>query len=244
MGAYNPHQENISYFLSHVSKALDKLLANNDNLLLIGDFNASVSEPNLKDFCEVYNLVNLIKVPTCFFKSATNPYSIHVMLTNRQGAFKNSRTMETGLSDHNKLIISVLTTYFKKKESVKINYRSYKNVDEYIFRNDLFRNLQNCDSNSLQYDEFKDIFMQVLNDHAPKKQKVVRGNTQPFMNKVLSKAFMNRSKLKNDHNKDPTDINKSMYKKQRNFCVNLLRKEKKKYYNNLDLKIFKDNRKF
>ena len=53
MGTYNPHQENISYFLTHVSKALDKLLANNDNFLLIGDFNASVSESNLKDFCEV-----------------------------------------------------------------------------------------------------------------------------------------------------------------------------------------------
>ena len=94
------------------------------------------------------------------------------------------------------------------------------------------------------YDEFKDIFMQVLNHHAPKKRKVVRGNAQPFMNKVLSKAFMQRSKLKNNFNKNPTDINKSMYKKQRNFCVNLLRKEKKKYYNNLDLKIFQDNRKF
>ena len=48
MDAYNPHQENISYFLTHVSKALDKLLANNENFLLIGDFNASVSESNLK----------------------------------------------------------------------------------------------------------------------------------------------------------------------------------------------------
>ena len=135
------------------------MLANNDNLLLIGDFNASVSESNLKDFCEVYNLVNLIKGPTCF-KSATNPSSIDAMLTNRQDAFKNSRTREIGLSDHHKLLISVLTTYFKKKEPVTINHRSYKNFDENIFRNDLFRNLQNCDSNSLQYDEFKSWFKQ------------------------------------------------------------------------------------
>ena len=78
----------------------------------------------------------------------------------------------------------------------------------------------------------------------PNKQKVVRGNGQTFMNKVSSKAFMQRSKLKNQYNKNPTDINESMYKKQHNFCVNFLRKEKKKYYNNLDLKIFQDNRKF
>ena len=55
---------------------------------------------------------------------------------------------------------------------------------------------------------------------------------------------MHRSKLKNVYNKNPTELNKSNYKKQRNFCVGLLAKEKKKYYNNLDLNIFDDNRKF
>ena len=172
------------------------MLGNYDNLLLIGDFNSSVSESKLKDFCDVHNLVNLIKGPTCFM-NASNPSSIDVMLTNRKSSFKNSMTIETGLCDHNKLIISVLTTYFKKKEPVKINYRSYKNFDETDFRNDLLHNLQNCHSNVMQYDEFKEICIQVLNDHAPNKQKGVRGNAHAFVNRVLSKAFMHRSKLKN-----------------------------------------------
>ena len=80
----------------------------------------------------------------------------------------------------------------------------------------------------MQYDEFKNIFMHVLSCHAPKKQKVVRGNPQPFMGKVSSKAFMHRTRLKNQYNKSPTELNKGIYTKQRNFCVNLLRKEKKK----------------
>ena len=69
-------------------------------------------------------------------------------------------------------------------------------------------------------------------------------NEQPFMNKVLSKAFMYRSRLKHLYNKNPTDINKANYKKQRNFCVGLLTKEKKKFYNNLDLSILDNNKKF
>ena len=55
---------------------------------------------------------------------------------------------------------------------------------------------------------------------------------------------MHRSKLKNNYNKNPTETNNLLYKKQRNFCVNLLKKEKRKYYNNLDLKIFDDSKKF
>ena len=86
--------------------------------------------------------------------------------------------------------------------------------------------------------------MKVLNAHAPKKQRVMRGNHQPFMNKTLSKAFMHRSKLKNLFNKNPTEMNKTNYKGQRNFCVNLLKREKRNYYNNLDIKVLDDNKKF
>ena len=58
------------------------------------------------------------------------------------------------------------------------------------------------------------------------------------MDKVLSKAFLHRSKLKNRYNKNPNEVNKNLYKKQRNFCV------KRKYYSNLDMNIFEDNNKF
>ena len=85
--------------------------------------------------------------------------------------------------------------------------------------------------------------MEILNNYAPIKQKVIRGNNAPFMNKTLSQEFMHRSKLKNRYHKNPTEKNRIAYKKHRNFCVSLLKKEKKKYYNNLDMKIFDDNKK-
>ena len=64
------------------------------------------------------------------------------------------------------------------------------------------------------------------------------------MTKKLSKAIMQRSKLKNKFNKCPSDENNRLYKQQRNYCTNLLAKEKKNYFNNLDLNIFKDNKTF
>ena len=39
--------------------------------------------------------------------------------------------------------------------------------------------------------------MEKLEKHAPMKKKIVRANNAPFMNKVLSKAVMNRSRLRN-----------------------------------------------
>ena len=54
------------------------------------------------------------------------------------------------------------------------------------------------------------------------------------MNKTLSKAIMNRSRLRNRFIKNPNETNQYNYKRQRNYVVNLLRREKKKYYENLD----------
>ena len=74
------------YFLSHVGKQLDKFLPTYENMLILGDFNSTIYEKEMKDFCEMYNLTNLIKEPTCY-KNADNP-SIDVMITNKKVVFK------------------------------------------------------------------------------------------------------------------------------------------------------------
>ena len=241
MGGYNPDKKNIKVFLDHISKELDRFLPKYENFLLLGDFNSEMSEDEMKIFCETYNLTNLITDPTCY-KSVENPSCIDVMLTNRRLCFENSITVETGLSDCHKMTVTVMKKYYKKLEPVTINYRDYKSFDGNRFRADLKVRLTNLESLSL--DDFQTVFHQVLDAHAPKKQKVARGNNAPFMNKTLSKAFMTRARLRNKYYKNSTPENKRSYTKQKNFCTNLLKREKKKYYNDLDTKIFDSNRKF
>ena len=65
MGGYNPNKECISYFLSHVSKIIDMCLKDYENMILIDDFNSTVYEHSMSEFCQIYNLHNLINEPTC-----------------------------------------------------------------------------------------------------------------------------------------------------------------------------------
>ena len=242
-GGYNPDKKRISHFLSHLSKCLDKNLSRFDHFLILGDLNSEMSEGPMKDFCDLYDLDNLIKVPTCF-KNPEKPSSIDVILTNTKSLFQNSIALETGISDHHKLVITIMKVYSEKQKSQEIKYRSYKNFNLHGFNDDLKASLEQYDKPNMTYDDFKEIFMKKLDKHAPRKTKILRGNNAPFMNKTLSKAMMHRSKLKNNYNKNPTDDNKNRYKKQRNFCVNLLKREKKRYYSNLDVKILDDNKQF
>ena len=46
---------------------------------------------------------------------------------------------------------------------------------------------------------------------------------------------MTRSKLRNFDNKERTKQNWDNYKKQRNFCVNLFRKTKRKFFRDLNI---------
>ena len=64
------------------------------------------------------------------------------------------------------------------------------------------------------------------------------------MAKQLLKAIMYRSRLKNVFNKNRTPKTQDSYKKQRSFCVNLLRKTKKEYFRNINVNDINDNKKF
>ena len=99
------------------------------------------------------------------------------------------------------MIIIVLNGNLKKKDPVLLNYRSYKDFGETSFWGELANALPAFDYENLGYDDFKKVFIEVLNQHAPMKKKILRGNNAPFMNRLFSKAFMHRSKLKNRYNK-------------------------------------------
>ena len=153
-------------------------------------------------------------------------------------------TVETGLSDFHKMVVTVLKTTFPKQGPTVINYRNYKKYNENVFKNDLQQELQRIDPSDLNYSSFETAFDKVLDKHAPIKKKYVRANDKPFMTRALRKATMLRSRLRNKYNEERTAENWNNFRKQRNSCVKLFRKEKRNYYNSLAISLVTDNKKF
>ena len=86
--------------------------------------------------------------------------------------------------------------------------------------------------------KFNACVLKGFNKEATFKKKFIRANKAPFLSRKLKKAIMVSSRLGNTFVKDPTNQNKKNYGKQKSFCVSLLRKEKKNYFENLDNKTF------
>ena len=88
------------------------------------------------------------------------------------------------------------------------------------------------------------VFLTVLDKHTSLRNKVVRANDIPYMTKTLRKAIATRSKLENQFHKKRNQVSKKAYRKQKNFCSRLYKKERKKYYLHLDPKNITDNKNF
>ena len=86
--------------------------------------------------------------------------------------------------------------------------------------------------------------MELLNRVAPLRTKFLRANYSEFVTKDVSKTIMLRTKLINQFLKNRTLQTKTKYNNQRNICVSLVKKAKRNYYENLDLKDINDNKKF
>ena len=229
-----------SDFLEQLCFGLDKY-SSYEKVLLAGDFNIDYKEEILEEFLFEQNLKNLVKEPTCF-KTIDNPSYIDLFLTNTPPSFQNTIAVETGLSDFHKMVVTVMKTTFPKAQPKIVYYRDYKNFDLPKFRAELRDELKKTENQG--YLHFEVTFLRVLERHAPMKQKVLRANDKPYMTKVLRKAIMRRSSLKSIYLKNKTDQSLREFKKHKNYTRRLAKRERTKYFANLDLNQYTDNIKF
>ena len=124
-------------------------------------------------------------------------------------------TFETGVSDHHKLIGTMLRSTFAKGKPKKMFYRCYRNFDNKKFEEELQKQLPSVSD----FESFQFAFKVILNQFAPLKQKSIQNNNQPSMAKTLRKAIMKRPKLRNKFNEKRNIENCSEYKRQRNILT-------------------------
>ena len=238
-GSYNPNKIFLSNHLECLNCIIDEYRKRYQNFLFLGDFNASVSEKCLEEFCNLNGLTSLIKKPTCF-KNPDKPTCIDLILTNQPSCFQHNKVFETGLSDFHLLTVTEFKMSFQKLQPKIINYRDYKNFDNEKFRSDIWK----MNLNTTDLEGFMKTVFHIFNKHAPIKRKYIRANEAPFMTKDLHKAIMKRSKLRNKFLKSRNLSDRKNYTSQRNLCKKLLKSTKRTYFNNLDIRKVTDNRTF
>ena len=73
------------------------------------------------------------------------------------------------------------------------------------------------------------LLQEIVNEHAPIKQKTIKGNHLPYMNGELRRAINVKRMLKRKFTKCNSNMNWDKYRKQRNIVTKLLTKSLQQY---------------
>ena len=85
LGTYGHPSQNESTFVSEIQKLLIYYRSSYDNILLLGDFNMSFSNENMKDLCDKFELNHIIKYPTRF--KSSNPHVLIIFMLTKIKCF-------------------------------------------------------------------------------------------------------------------------------------------------------------
>ena len=168
-----------------------------------------------------------MRKPTCF--KSIESSCVDLILTNKSLYFQHTSIIERGLSDFHKLTVTQMKAKFIKQKPKILNYRNYKFFNNDTFQKDLLHQIHLKGAENFGCKQIEELFLATLDKYAPQKKRLVRVSNSPFMTDELYKAIMVRSRLRNKFLKLKTMESRTKYKKQRNFCVSLLRKTKKKF---------------
>ena len=234
VGTYSPSQTD-QYYFECINDALDLYAGTYVKGFIARDFNAQVTEKCTGDFLLQNDLTNIVKDNTCF-KNPENPTCIDLLLTNFPRSFQNTTAITTRLSDFHKMTVTVLKNHFCKHKPKTVYYRCDKTFNCNLFRKELKKALT-CVSNYL---EFQTIYLKVLDIHAPMKMKSVRANQVPY-----DKTFEEGDHLsKINYIKILHQIIVWPIKSNVIIAVDYTKKERKEYYEKLNVKKVMDNKEF
>ena len=233
---YKPPNVCTQNFIDVVSCILDRSLTECKTVYIMGDVNTDFKclSEDMLNLMSNYNLVNVIKTPTCF-KSSDNPSVIDVIITNTPERVAAHLNTFIGISDFHNITCASTKLHVPNVSNRKIVYRTYKNFDSDSFVCDLYATpFQICNI----FDDVEDamwchsyLLNDVVNIHAPLKKKYLRRPQVPYMNSSLRKAINYKAMLRNKYFKNRCNGNWVKYTNQRNYVTKLKRLSIQKYFN-------------
>ena len=97
-------------------------------LILMGDFNVSLSNWNLSQLLGFFAISSL-NINPFYFRNSQNPTCSDLLLTNFKFSLMKTNAFETGISDHHKMTSTITKLHFTSESPKTKYYRDYSKLD-------------------------------------------------------------------------------------------------------------------
>ena len=202
------------------------MIHDTQNVVILGDVNVNMLKTNmLTDWLDINGFKNIIKEPTCF---KGQPSLIDVVITNVPKRFQKSISVDTGLRDFHKMVCVCTKLHVPQQKTTTITYRSYTNFHREDYLYDLctapFHVSEIFDDIEDAYSFWDTLMRGIVDEHAPLKQRKIKGNSTPYMNGELRRAINVKNMLTRKYDKCNSIANWENYRKHRNLVTKLRKK--------------------
>ena len=241
---YRPPSSNIDIF-DHYETLVARIDTEGKELYLMGDTNCDLkvndnydnhyynnNSVTLLRINAIYGLTQIIKDKTRI--TGTTSSLIDHIITNSPDKITFSGVLHLGISDH-----SLIFAYRKLSSERAIGhkvvkYRKFDSFDATAFLDDLHNQSRDLsistDNPNEMWDMWKNMFLEIVEKHAPIKKKRVRSKQSPWITSDLKKRIANKNKLKAIAINTKKTEDWENYRHERNLTNNFIRKVKSDYY--------------
>ena len=225
-----------SYFIEYMVDLYNTFLNETKDVICMGDFNIDMMHENpiTTNVCDIYDVTNVIKGPTCF-KASKGTLLDPILVTNKNRVLTHIN-VTCGFSDWHNMVGCVTRLHMPRQMPQIVKYRTYKKFDNDVFKQEIqhipFHVCDIFDDIDDQSWAYNLLICNVLDEHAPFRTKIITKNQVPYMNSKLRKEMYHRNKLKNKYFKNRTDFNWKSYQRQRNKVTNQKRLSIRNYFGN------------
>ncbi len=154
------------------------------------------------------------------FHEECTPSLVDVILTNRPTLLYNVTNFSSGISDWHNLISVVIKGLAPPPKVRKLLCRSYRNFYEVAFSDAVgaipFHVAYVFDDVDDIYWAHETLLLDIIDEHAPIREKSVKAKLTPFMNSQLRKASFKKTMMFNKYKQCQTATNWELYRIQRN----------------------------
>ena len=217
----------------HFLYMFDRVCDRNPDVLLMGDFNIDFLKPHpaWESTTTALGLHQLVTSPTRVTSSSST--LIDHIYSNKPNAVSNVQVNSLAISDHSPISCTWSTKLPKPKKNghTCINFRSFKRFDENRFLTDLnntsFDSVYEETDPNTALQVWYDMFLPVLNKHAPLRQKRVKSRILPAW---LSKEIIDAMEIRDEFRRQKMFVD---FKRERNRVRSMVRQAKKSHIDKL-----------
>ena len=238
---YRPPSADAMYMES-ICEMLDRISDENCEIYALGDANVHwglESCPNKKKLVSILNACNLSQVVECPTRitmgrdgSITSTCIDHIY-TNASLRCSKAISSPVGCSDHNLIAITRFTKTPKPKANI-ISTRSYRSFNEASFLSEIEGVDWSIVSQELNpeiaVNKFMNLFMNIVNRHAPVKKFTVKNRPAPWLDSNLRALMKERDSAKKACAKSSSIEDNLKYRQLRNMVTKQNKIKRKDYY--------------